>query len=116
VVIDAHGVQDLYTHCADYLEPGKMFVSIGVAFHEYSVSSMLYASALMLKNTWLPRALGGGPRDYACISSFTSLEAMDRLRNVVEKGKMVIVVDSCWDMEDVLEVRMLCQTHLILLP
>jgi hypothetical protein len=105
-VIDARGVQDLYTYCGDYLDPGKKFVSIGVAFREYSVSSMLYAVGLMLKNTWLPRALGGGSRDYVRISSFVSLEAMDKLKNVVEKGKIAIVVDSCWDMEEVLEVSM----------
>ena len=43
VVIDAYGSHELYTHCADYLKPGKLFVTVGVAFAEYIVPSMLYA-------------------------------------------------------------------------
>lgn len=52
VVIDAYGSHELYTHCADYLKPGKLFVTVGVAFAEYMVPSMLYALSLMLKNAW----------------------------------------------------------------
>lgn len=106
VIIDAFGVQDLYTHCADYLEPGKPFVSVGVVFQEYSISSLLYASSLMLKNTWWPKILGCGLRDYVCVSGFTSLEAMEKLGKMVEEGKLKVVVDSCWDMEDFLRVRL----------
>jgi hypothetical protein len=77
---------------------------VGVAFAEYTVSSMLSALSLMLKNTWWPRALGGTPRDYICISAFVTLEALQRLRELVEQGKLVVVLDSCWEMEDVLKV------------
>jgi hypothetical protein len=104
VIIDAYGSHDLYTHCAGYLEPGKPFVTVGVAFAEYTVSSMLYALSLMLKNTWWPRALGGCPRDYVCISAVVTLEALQRLRELVEQGKLAVVLDSCWDMGDVLKV------------
>jgi hypothetical protein len=58
----------------------------------------------MLKNTWWPRALGGGPRDYICISAFVTPEALQRLRELVEERKLVVVLDSCWDMGDVLKV------------
>jgi hypothetical protein len=105
-VIDAYGVQDLYTHCADYLDPGKPFVTVGVAFDEYTVSSIMYAVFLMMNNSLWPRVLGGVPREYASVSGFTNLEVMEKLGQLVEEGKMKVVVDSCWDMEDVLKVRL----------
>jgi len=77
---------------------------VGVAFAEYTVSSMVYATSLMLKNTWWPRALGGGPRDYICVSAFVTLEALQRLKELVEERKLAVVLDSCWDMGDVLKV------------
>ena len=77
---------------------------MGVAFAEYTVPSMLYALSLMLKNTGWPRALGGGPRDYIYISAIVTLEALQRLRELVEQGKLAVVLDSCWDMGDVLKV------------
>jgi len=77
---------------------------VGVAFAEYTVSSMIYASSLMLKNTWWPRALGGGPRNYICVTAVATLEALQRLRELVEEGKLAVVLDSCWEMEDVLKV------------
>jgi hypothetical protein len=77
---------------------------VGVAFAEYTVSSMVYATSLMLKNIWWPRALGGGPRDYICVSAFVTLEALQRLRELVEERKLAVVLDSCWGMGDVLKV------------
>jgi hypothetical protein len=78
---------------------------VGVALAEYTVSSMVYASSLMLKNNWWPRALGGGLRDYICVSAFVTLEDLQRLRELVEEGKLAVVLDSCWDMGDVLKVN-----------
>jgi hypothetical protein len=77
---------------------------VGVAFAEYTVSNMAYASSLILKNTWWPRALGGGPRDYICVSAFVTLEALQRLRELVEEKKLAVVLDSCWEIGDVLKV------------
>lgn len=91
-------------HCSDYLEPGKPFVSVGTAFDAYTVSSLLFASFLTRKNTWLPRVLGGGSHIYICVSGFVSPEALESLRGLVEDGKLMVVVDSCWEMTDVLKV------------
>jgi hypothetical protein len=111
VIIDAYGSHELYTHCADYLELGKPFVTVGVAFAEYTVSSMIYASSLMLKNAWWPRALGGVPRDYIRVSAFVTLEALERLRELVEHGKLAVVLDSCWNMEDILRVSYIIKSR-----
>ena len=77
---------------------------MGVAFAEYTVSSMVYASSLILKNTWWPRALGGGPRNYISVTAVATLEALQRLRELAEEKKLAVVLDSCWDMGDALKV------------
>jgi hypothetical protein len=106
-IIDAYGIQELYTHCAEYLSPGKPFVTVGIAFKEYSISSMLKAASLMLRNILWPRLLGGVQRDYVNITGLVNLETIEKLGLLVEEGKLKVVVDSCWDMEDVLKVPIL---------
>lgn len=106
VIIDAYGVQDLFTHCADYLKPGKSFVSVGIAHASYSVSSILYSTWLMMKNSFWPRMLGGIQRDFVCVQGFTSLPALERLGELAGEGILNIPLDSCWDMEDALKVML----------
>jgi hypothetical protein len=40
-------------------------------------------------------------RNYICISAVVTPEALQRLRELVEQGKLAVVLDSCWDMGDV---------------
>ncbi|KAN0102292.1 hypothetical protein V8E51_012802 [Hyaloscypha variabilis] len=101
VIIDACGIQDLYTHCAGYLAPGKPFVSVGVAFKSYTYSSIMYSLFQMkIMNLLLPRFLGGGAAPYIAISGFVTLEGLERLAAMVNAEKLKVAVDSCWDMED----------------
>ena len=104
-VVDAFGVEELYLHCADYLGPGKPFVTVGIAFAEYTYSSMLYSVLSMLKCEFCPRILGGVPREYVRVTGIANLKDMEKLADLVECGKLRIVVDSCWGMEDANEVR-----------
>jgi Zinc-binding dehydrogenase len=103
-VIDAYGIQELYTPCARYLAPGKPFATVGIAFVKYSFSSILEAVYLMLKNILWPRLLGGVQRDYVNVTGIANLATMENLGLLVEEGKLKVVVDSCWGMEDVLKV------------
>lgn len=105
-IIDAYGVQELYDHCPAYLKEGGIFSTVGVAFKEYGFSSVLYSSLLILKNLYWPRVLGGVPRDYVCAAGITTLESMKKLEKLMEKGKLRVVIDSTWDMEDVQQVIM----------
>jgi hypothetical protein len=65
---------------------------------------MLHAGYLMLKNSLWPRILGGVPREYIYVQGFADLQRMERLRQLVEEGKLRVAVDSCWEMENVLRV------------
>jgi NADPH:quinone reductase-like Zn-dependent oxidoreductase len=103
VIIDACGIQELYTHCAGYLASRKPFVSVGIAFRSYAYSSILYSLFLMAKNALLPHFFGGGTAPYIVASGFVTLEGMEKLAAMVDEGKLKVVVDSCWDMEDVVQ-------------
>jgi len=99
-IIDAYGIQDIFSHCVDYLRSEGLFVTVGVAFKEYTVPSMLQAVCLMLKNSWWPRALWGVPREYICVNAVANLDMMERLASLVDEGALKMVVDSRWDMTD----------------
>ena len=103
-IIDAYGVQDVFTHCASYLSPNGSFVSVGVAFATYTYSSMLYASYLMLSNSLWPRFLRGVNRPYICVQGFVTLPRLEKLADLVEKKELDVVLDSEWKMEDALKV------------
>ncbi|KAJ9603162.1 hypothetical protein H2200_012457 [Cladophialophora chaetospira] len=62
VIIDAYGVQSLYESCTSFLKENGSYVTVGVAFNEYTYGSMLVAVTRMLKNILWPRLLGGAPR------------------------------------------------------
>jgi reticulon-4-interacting protein 1, mitochondrial len=104
VIIDAYGVQELFTHCPFYLAPGKPFVTVGIAFVSYSVSSLLYASSCMLQNMLWPRLLGGVDRPYVQVTALASLAGLEKLAELAEEDCFDVVIDSSWDMEDVLKV------------
>jgi NADPH:quinone reductase-like Zn-dependent oxidoreductase len=104
IIIDAYGAQELYNHSPAYLKEGGPFVAVGVAF-KYTFSSMLYAALLMLKNNFWPRILGGVPRYYVGPTGIATLESMEKLKKLMEDGKLRAVIDSTWDMEDVQQVR-----------
>lgn len=60
----------------------------------------------MLQNSLWPRLLGGVPRAYVCVTGIASFEAMQELAEFVEMVTVAVVVDRCWDMKDVLKVKM----------
>jgi len=104
VIIDAYGVQELFNHCPSYLAPGKSFVTVGIAFASYSISSMLYACSCMLQNMLWPRLLGGVDRQYVQITAVASLAGLEKLAELAAEDCFEIMVDSFWDMEDALKV------------
>lgn len=79
-------------------------MTVGVAFKEYTASSLLYAVFLMLKNALWLAVLGGVSRQYVCVSGITNLASLEKLRQMVEESKLMIEIDSCWEMEDALKV------------
>jgi NADPH:quinone reductase-like Zn-dependent oxidoreductase len=104
VIIDAYGIQELFTNCASYLKKGKPFVTVGIAHVSYTTSSILYATSVMLKNAWWPRFLGGVDREYVCIGAFVTRQYLEKLKDLFEEGKLNVAVDSKWNLGDALMV------------
>ncbi|KIX06484.1 uncharacterized protein Z518_04460 [Rhinocladiella mackenziei CBS 650.93] len=100
-VVDAYGVQELVDNCHRFLKEGGPFVTVGIAFKEYTYCSMLFAVSRMLKNVLVPRFLGGPPRKYVQVSSLVTPEGLERLKKFCDDGKMTVPIDSCWEFEDV---------------
>ena len=105
-IIDAYGAQDLYTHCAEFLAPGKPFVSVGIAIEGHPVLSAFHALYSMLKDLFWPSVLGGVPRKCVFVNGIPNLEGMEKLARLVEEGKLRVVIDSCWEIEDALKVSL----------
>jgi hypothetical protein len=104
-IIDAYGVQELYSYAGKYLSPGKPFVTVGIAHKKYRYSSMLHAVFMMVMNSLTSLLPGDGQRKYLQVNAAVNLEAMEKLRSLVEHGKLRVLIDSCWGMNDVLQVR-----------
>lgn len=100
-VIDAYGVQEFYTNCADYLAPGKPFVNVGISFYRFTLGSLLFSVWQMIKNQIVPAVLGGTRREYANVMGIANLEDMKRLARMVQDRQLRVPIDSCWKMDDV---------------
>ena len=96
-----------------YLKESGPFVTAGIALREYTLSNMFeIAYYMMLKNVLLPVWLGGVPRKYVRVTGVITAARLQELGDLVEDGKLKVVVDSVWDMVDVQKVRLrwLCRS------
>jgi hypothetical protein len=48
---------------------------------------------------------GDSRRKYVQVNAAVNPEAMEKLQSLVERGKLRVPIDSCWDMKDALMVR-----------
>jgi reticulon-4-interacting protein 1, mitochondrial len=106
-VIDTVGVQSLYTHCEAYLKEGKSLLNAGVL--PYTGSGIWGAMSLtkdLLANYFWPRLLGGTDRKYELLRTDLVPGLLEKVRVVVASGAVKGVVDSVWEMEDALKVRL----------
>ncbi|CZT00213.1 related to zinc-binding oxidoreductase [Rhynchosporium agropyri] len=103
VVMDAFGVQELFSNCEGFLKPGATFVSVGVALQTYSMGSILYSACQMAGNLLRPRILGGVNRQYLQVAATVTLNEMQRLADMARDGKLRVPIDSVWEIDDVLK-------------
>jgi hypothetical protein len=59
----------------------------------------------MIRNSLYPRILGGVPRKYVFQQTNPIPETMTYLTALVEEGKLKVIVDQVFEMEDALQVR-----------
>ncbi|KAK9238449.1 hypothetical protein V1525DRAFT_401087 [Lipomyces kononenkoae] len=106
VVIDSHGSQNLWHACPSFLKAGSdhPYVTVGPALQSYSVGGMLAVISRMLSNSSTPTWAGGVNREYNQITSFVTVDKLERLRKLAEEKKLRTHVGGVWEMEDALEV------------
>ncbi|KAF2194326.1 NAD(P)-binding protein [Zopfia rhizophila CBS 207.26] len=67
-VIDAAGIQSIFSRCPAFLMEGKPYVTVGPRPQSYTVLGMLATIGLMARNMLWPRILGGVPREYVLVT------------------------------------------------
>ncbi|KAF2681929.1 zinc-binding oxidoreductase [Lentithecium fluviatile CBS 122367] len=102
-VIDAAGIQAIFSHCPDYLAEGKPYVTVGPRQPNYTVLGMLSTIGLMAKNFLWSRFLGGVPRPYVQVASAESLDGLQELAQMVEDGKLKVHVGAKFKMAEALQ-------------
>jgi hypothetical protein len=105
VIIDAYGVQELYMNCARFLKPDGLFVTVGIAFSDYTYASLFVAVKDMLRNIIFSAWGGHDWRRYVQVSATCSLEGLQRLKAMCEDLDLRVPIDSSWDFDDALKVR-----------
>ncbi|KAL9117803.1 MAG: hypothetical protein Q9187_005657, partial [Circinaria calcarea] len=102
-IIDNVGCQDLYNHSPKYLKEGQRYMCIGVKFGKNGLGDAIRVAWRMAQNLLWPRILGGTPRKFCLQPTNGSAATLEQLRRLVEEGKVRGMVDSVWEMEDVVE-------------
>ncbi|KFY27712.1 hypothetical protein V493_03353 [Pseudogymnoascus sp. VKM F-4281 (FW-2241)] len=97
-ILDCAGVQALYSHSADYLKPAGAVINVGALGDSYTVTFRNW-----FVNTWCPTWLGGVPRRYIMFSTPPTTEAATIIARLIEEGKVRILIDSVWEMEDLVK-------------
>jgi NADPH:quinone reductase-like Zn-dependent oxidoreductase len=104
VVIDAAGIQEVYESCAGFLKEGKPYVTVGPRLGSYTYAGMLGMLGTTAKNVLWPRILGGTPRPYVQVAAVASLETLEELAGMMERGALRVHVGTLVDWEDVMKV------------
>lgn len=103
-IIDNVGCQDLYNHSPRYLKEGQRYMCIGAKSGKNGLGDALRIAWQMAQNSLWPRILGGTPREFCLQSTNGSAATFEQLRKLVEEGKVRGIVDSVWEMKDVVKV------------
>jgi NADPH:quinone reductase-like Zn-dependent oxidoreductase len=104
-ILDTIGVQALYNNSPAYLKPDGPFVNVGGM---EGIGTTLWSGA---KNLLWPQFLGGTPRKYIFQQTNPTQERSKYLVRLVEEGKLKVVIDQVFEMEDALQVSSKNNSH-----
>ncbi|ERF69271.1 hypothetical protein EPUS_03975 [Endocarpon pusillum Z07020] len=97
VILDTVGTQALYERSPSYLKPNGVYINVG------ALEGFMWSLWCWAKNTLWPTILGGTPRRYIMFSTVPNGKSAEKLADMVETGKVRVVVDSVFGMDEVLE-------------
>ncbi|KAJ6256390.1 Zinc-type alcohol dehydrogenase-like protein [Drechslerella dactyloides] len=105
-ILDCHGHQQVYTHCAQYLTEKGFYVSAGgVKINNWNWPTFLRTACTIALNMLWPTTtyLGGTGRTLKSLTVMDySIQEKERLVGMVEGGEVRVVVDSVWSAEEAL--------------
>jgi NADPH:quinone reductase-like Zn-dependent oxidoreductase len=88
----------LFEKSPAFLKPNGKFINVG-AMEGFGTG--LWS---MAKNTLWPRLLGGTPRSYTFQQTNPDQNTMHYLTRLVQEGKLIVIIDNIFEMEDALQV------------
>ena len=97
-ILDTVGVQMLYDSSSAYLKPDGPFINVGAM---EGIGTTLWSG---VKNMIWPQFLGGTPRRYIFQQTNPTQDRLKYLIRLVEEGKLKVVIDQVFQMEDALQV------------
>ena len=99
VILDVVGTQVLYEQSPSYLKPKGLYINVG------AMEGFIWTLWCWAKNAAWPTVLGGTPRKYIMFSTVANGRSAEELAEMIQAGRLRVVVDSVFKMEDVLDVR-----------
>ncbi|MCJ1435267.1 hypothetical protein MMC27_004639 [Xylographa pallens] len=105
-VLDTMGVQALFEQSPKFLKHEGLFINIGA----YE-GGLWFTFWCWFKNVILPTILGGIPRRYIMFSTIPEGVVAKLLAKLVEADKLKVVIDSMYNMEDVLDAYDRLMSH-----
>lgn len=105
-IFDVVGNKELHQHCPAYLSKDGLFDLLG-SLHEVMNATWLSLFSWMIQSKlerFRPVILGGVPRRHRFHNAFPDQEKLQRVARMAEEGKLKVLVDSVWKMEDGMKV------------
>ena len=106
VIFDVVGDAGLHKYCPRYLKPDGWFILLGAMGEIASPSwwGMLSTMIPAKLERFRPVMFGGVPRNHRMMNGGPDKETLLEAVRIVEEGKLKVVIDSVWEMEDMLKV------------
>ncbi|KAK6544124.1 hypothetical protein TWF694_000833 [Orbilia ellipsospora] len=106
-ILDCHGSQEVYNHCAKYLKLDGRYASAGgVKIEQWNLATFIGTAWKIILNIVWPTTtwLGGTGRKFRnfTVMEYT-VEDKQKLVKMYEDGEIKVVIDSIWPAEEALE-------------
>jgi NADPH:quinone reductase-like Zn-dependent oxidoreductase len=99
------GTQLLFDNSPSFLKPNGKFINVG------AMEGLAAGVWSMVKNSLWPQLLGGTPRSYKMQQTNPDQKTMQYLIRLVEEGKLIVIIDKVYEMEDALQVSNFSSTR-----
>lgn len=103
-ILDAVGSQELFERCPKYLKSEGFFINVGDGNAQAGRLRLLLRT---LRNLFQPAILGGVPRRYITFSAPLNGKNAAYLGNLAANGKLQVLIDSTFSLEDAISVRLI---------